>query len=799
MRVLLSWLKNFVPLDMPLEELSDALTLAGFEVDAVHGASFRFKGVVIARVEKVEAHPGADRLKIALVYDGKEHHQVVCGAENCKEGIITALALPGAEIEDSACKKIQIEKTVLRGTPSFGMLCSEKELHLSNDSSGLMLLPEGAPLGEDLAKHLYDPIIEITLTPNLGHGASILGIAREIAARFSLPYQIPERKIERELPLKFKMQVSIKNKEDCFQYHLRKIEGITVAPSPKWLQDTLEKMGLTPVNNVVDAINYTMLEVGQPMHAFDFDTLSSSKIAIKPSTKGESLLLLNGQMQEIAEGSLLIYDDMTPIALAGVMGGKNSSITEQTKNILIEAAEFSPSKIRRSVKQNGLRSDSSFRFERGIDSEGVTKALNRAVALICSLAGGTPASESISSLAKKRVSPSLELRLDQVERILGVQLSQNEIRELLERLEFTVKIGAKKAFSVTPPSYRNDISSEIDVIEEIVRLYGFNNIPKTTISFSTSTTRHSSTYLFEQRVRNKLLHLGLQEFLTCNLISKELSSIGMGNALDEKNLVSVLHAKSSDQSVLRPSFLPTLLSSIKHNHNQQTFDIHAFEIGSLHFRVGEEYTEKRALAIVMTGKKDPYHYENKPQNCDFFDLKGILENLFFSLGISHHAFIPSSLPSFHPGRGGELFIGTEGVGVIGEVHPRETGKIDIDPKRRVYFAQIDLQKLAFFEISQPEFVKLPAYPFSQRDITLTLDDKISLKEILSCIKTPKCPFLCDVQLIDIFKDVEKVGIGKQNVSLRFTYRDDAKTIETKDVEESHNAIYLALMDLSKNS
>jgi phenylalanyl-tRNA synthetase beta chain len=790
MRILLSWLKDFVNPQTTLNNLCDSLTLAGLEVDGLLNASFDFKGVILARVERVESHPSAERLKVAFVTDGTKLHQVVCGAPNCEEGMVVAFAPVGATLTSESGKLLTIEKANLRGIESFGMLCSAKELGLSEENSGLMSFPKESHLGQKLSDYLYDPIIEIGLTPNLGHAASILGIARETAAYFDTAYKIPPREMKSEKPLQFKASITIEDKEDCYQYHLRKIEGVTVGPSPKWLQDRLLKSGHSVINNIVDAINYTMMEMGQPMHAFDADLLKSSKIVIRKAGLGEKIFLLNGNMHEIHEGSLTIFDDEVPIALAGVMGGKESAIHEGTKNIVIESAEFSPREVRKSVKKNQVRSDSSFRFERGIDPEATVVALNRAVALILEIAGGTASKEIISSFAKKRVKPPIALRLDEVDRILGISLSQNEIRTLLERLEFDVKIGAKKQFSVVAPSYRNDIKEEIDVIEEILRLYGFNNIPRTRASFSTSTTSHSQVYLLDKEVRSKLIESGLQEFLTCNLISPQLANIG-----EKENLISVLHAKSIDQSILRGSFLPTFLAAIKHNHNRQNFDIQAFEIGSLHLKEEERYCEKRAAAIAMTGKLTSYHFEEKPRSVDFFDLKGVIENLFASLGAPSIQFKKSSFKTMHPGRQAEIWIKGEMLGVMGEVHPTELHKIDIDPKHRIYFAQIDLEKVLALGLEPSNFTKIPEYPSSQRDLTITLSDKVHFESILKKIDSLNCPSLVGIELLDIFKDEQKVGIGKQNVSLRFTYREDHKTIETKDVEEAHSQIQKKIEEL----
>ncbi|MCF7851628.1 MAG: phenylalanine--tRNA ligase subunit beta [Simkaniaceae bacterium] len=791
MRVLTSWLKEYISFDLSINDLSNLLTLGGLEVEGVENAHFSFKDVKIAKVQQVTPHPDAQRLHIAKVFDGTELHTVVCGAANCREGLIVAFAPIGAILQGPDAKPFKISKARLRGVESYGMLCSEEELKLSSQpSDGIMELPSDAPIGEHLARYLYDPILEVSLTPNLGHAASMIGIARELSAQLNTPYQLPKRAIEKTTASDAlsKVFIHVDDAQDCSQYRMRMIENIKVEPSPSWLKSRLEQSGIKSINNIVDALNYVMLELGQPMHAFDFDKLEHKKISVKKNPSETKLKTLDGQERRIPAGTLLIYDGETPIAVAGVIGGDDSAISDQTTTVIIESAHFNPSEIRRSTKKIGTHSDSSYRFERGIDPCGVQRALDQTVALICELTGATPSKNTLA-IEKTAFKPhSIHFRISEIERIIGIQLSQNEVIALFKRLECQIKTSHNESLTITPPSYRNDIRHEIDLLEEVCRLFGFNNIKREECRFSLSSIGHHPRFLLERKIKAKLMQEGLQEFLTCNLISPKLAHVGLDQTLKKENLISVLHAKSIDQSILRASFLPGLLETLKHNQNRQIFDIQAFEMGALHFHENDNYFEKHALAILLSGKRRPYHFSDKPMDVDFFDLKGHVENLFIGLCLSNIDFKRSHFYAFHPGRQCEIILDNETIGVLGEVHPNECRKLSLDPKKRVLYAQIDLDKLLQLDLDSTTFESIPQYPGSQRDLTLTLSDNISIHALYDKIAQGNSPLLKNIELIDVFKDEQKVGLGKQNMTLRFTYRDDTGTLEMKQVDEEHAKI-----------
>ena len=787
MRFLLSWIQEFINIDLPPKKLDDLLTLAGLEVDGIENFTFQFKDVIIAKIEKCEPHPQADRLKITTVFDGKNHLQVVCGDPDVTEGMVVAFAPVGSKLQEKSGKTFTLAKAKLRGVESFGMLCAEDELMLTKKKcSGIMTLPKDAPVGENLAQYLYDPIFDISLTPNLGHAASILGVARELSAQLKLPYKMPKvppSKVKKSGPIQCKIEAT----DACSQYLTRVIKGVKIGESPSWLKSRLEKSGFNTINNVVDSINYVMMELGQPMHAFDLAKLSAKELVVRKNANPLNLKTLDGEEKHVPANTLLIYDGKVPVAVAGLIGGDDSAITEQSTDIVIESAQFAPLEVRKSMKVLATRTDSSYRFEKGIDPLGTQLALDRVCDLICELTGGK-AEDTVAAIATQYSERQIKCRLTQIERIIGIHLSQNEVSSMLKRLECHVRAEKEGLFIVTPPSYRNDIHTEIEVIEEIARLYGFNNIERTKCRFSTSTTEHHPLYLMEKSIRERLCREGLHEFLTCNLISPLMSTIGLDESLNKENLISVMHAKSIDQSILRASFLPGLLMAIKHNENHQNHDISAFEIGTLHFKDGDKLIEKQALAIILSGKRAQHHFCSHAKGVDFFDLKGHVSNLLIALGIDNVEFKRSQFSSLHPGKQCEVMLKNEVVGVLGEVHPNECSKLDIDSKKRLYFAQLDVEKLMAHKLGKVIYSPLPQFPSSTRDITLTISEKTELQSLYDLIAKAKTSHLRNVELVDIFKDEQKVGKGLQNITLRLIYRNDDSTIEMQQVDDDHNKI-----------
>lgn len=784
MRIPLSWLKDYLSFFLSNEELSNTLTLAGLEVDKVEQMAFPFEGVVVGEVVETQPHPGADKLKIAQVSDGTETFQVVCGDPSCQAGMRTAFAKIGAVLGKGDADQFKIKKAKLRDVESFGMLCTEKELGLSDHHATIMQLPQDAPLGEDLTQLFGDTIIEVSLTPNLGHCMSILGVARDLAAMIDSKATRPTFKLKEHSEVKMNdaISVDIQDPEACLRYSCRLIRDVKIGPSPLWITKRLEAAGIRSINNIVDVTNYVMLASGQPLHAFDYEKIGGKKLSVATTEKTLTFKTLDNEKRQVPAGTLMIYDQTKPLAIAGVMGGAESEVSDQTRHILLEAAHFNPSFVRRASKTLGLRSESSSRFERGIDHEGVIQALNEATFLIQEVAQGSVVSGMIDVEPKPRKKRKVKCRIKRVNEILGTSLSFSEVESFFHRLEMETDALDDETLAVTIPSYRNDVHQEIDLIEEVARVYGYNNIEKREARVVNSPIPHAPMYLVEQDVRTLLLREGLQEFLTCDLISPKLAQLSLEKGFSDEEAIRVLHPSSVDQSVLRTSLLPGLLQALKHNFDRQQNDISAFEIGRVHFKDGDHFRERTSAAIVMTGKHMPHKWEGHNREVDFFDLKGILENVLKGFGMTQSAFSPSHLQSFHPGKQAALHMGSVRLGVLGEVHPSRLQELDIE--ERVFFAQLDLHDLFELKGGFPQMSPLPQFPGSDRDWTLTLQKETPIDTILSSIRNFKSKLLKDFYLLDLYES-EKIGLDKKNVTLRFIYRDDQKTLEQSQVEKEH--------------
>jgi len=791
MLVPLSWLKKHLDLTpqqqstLTPEKIAEVLTLAGLEVDKVEATQLGFEGVVVAKVLEATQHPEAERLRVAKVTDGTSTFQIVCGAPNCREGLVTALAKIGATLKTESGETFKIKKSKLRGIESEGMLCSEGELGLSQEGEGIIELNGEHKLGTKLEELYGDTVFEISLTPNLGHCLSIKGIARELSSLLNLKLAShPSDVLESDkISTKDKISVSIENPEHCYTYSCRYIENVEVGPSPKWLVDRLTACGLRSINNIVDVTNYIMMEYGQPLHAFDFDKIEGKTLFIKAALEPISIETLDEISRTIPTGTLLITDESKPLALAGIMGGKSSSITSETKNIILESAHFDPSLIRRSMKALNLRSDSSSRFEKGIDALGVIKALNRAAALIADVSNGIVAKDPIIEMARPYSAKKITCRLSKINSVLGTHLSISEVETIFHRLRMEVTTeGEKGVFHLTIPSYRNDIKEEIDLVEEVARIYGYNNIAFPETVCKPSDLDHSPLYLMEKTLRSCLISQGLQEMLTCDLISPKLASLSLENPSFESALIHVMQPSSIDQSILRPSMATGLLQAVKHNFDHQNFSISAFEIGLIHYKLSETFVETPSIGIVLTGDKKPLFWGEKTQKVDIFDLKGLIENLLDGVFINNTEYQPSFIKGLHPGRQG-MIKGEHGIlGFFGELHPSVTKALDLDSK--VYFAQLDILELMKHQPKARLLKPLPIYPGTERDWTATFKKETTMHQILSTLRSLSSRLLKETFLLDIYTS-EKLGNDKKNVTLRFIYRDDQKTLSLEAVEKEH--------------
>lgn len=662
-------------------------------------------------------------------------------------------------------------------------------IHLEKEPAEIAKILTQAGLEVDKIEGLHPNIVfDISLTPNLNHCASVKGVARELAALTGLPLHLPSFQVsEGKEPIEEAIKVHLIDKIDCPRYACRLIKNVQVAPSPLWLQERLGQAGVRSVNNVVDAANYVLLEMGHPLHVFDYDLLETKEIVIEKAQEGEKFQTLDGKERILAGSHLTIRDKNRPIALAGIMGGANSEVSNETRHILIESAYFDPISIRKTSKQLNLQTDASRRYERGADPNQVLHSLNRVADLIQKLAGGEILNGTID--LKTHAFPQLNLscRLSRINRLLGTLISRGEAENIFRALAFQYNWDGQDTFFVQIPSYRVDIREEVDLIEEVARLYGYDHIPRCSSNHPTSTIAPPPLYLFERQIRSYLISAGLQEFVTCNLIGPTiLNIVHAENRVPPPNEteIRVLNPTSIEQSILRNSLLPSLLQVAKFNSDHQVQHLSGFEIGRVYFQEGEKYREQLVSGLLLTGDAQPLFWKQTPRQWDFFDLKGIIENLLKELGVEG-VFKNLNSPTLHPGRQAAIFIDGLEIGSIGEVHPAIQRRLDVP--QRLLFAELNLHDLIQVAHFQTKIDPLPLYPGSERDWTVTIQESLPFLKIAKAIETQDSRLLDQFYLLDIYKS-EKFPSGYHNKTFRFFYRDPTKTLSQEEVDQEHARI-----------
>lgn len=634
-----------------------------------------------------------------------------------------------------------------------------------------------------------DAIFEIGLTPNLGHCACLIGIARELSAVTEKPLIPPAISIKETKGTRvsdcIRVTIEDKDKKGCPRYACRLVKDVVIEPSPEWLQRRLEGCGLRAVNNVVDVVNYVVMELGQPLHAFDYDQLEGHEIIVRSARDGERFTTLDDKERILTAGDLLICDKSKPVAIAGVMGGLNSEVGSTTKNVLLEAAYFHPGTIRKTSKRLGLSTDASKRFERGCDPNQVLQSLDRAAMLLQEIAQGNIAEGFLD--VKSGSFPELKVtcRLSRINHVLGTQLSANEIESIFQRLKMPCQYNGQDLFMVTVPTFRVDITAEIDLIEEVARIYGYNNIGSSSARYQASTLGHAPLFLFERELRERLIAEGLQEFVNCDLIGPTISAIVKDNPMPAEAVVHVLNPTSIEQSILRTTLLPGLLQLSKYNYDHQNHCLSGFEIGRIHFKQNDQYKEQSVVGLVMMGNNQPDNWKDKPREVDFYDLKGIIENVLNELCVENVSFKTSAYSTLHTGRQASIFVNELEIGSMGEVHPSILRRLDVP--QRIYFAELSLHDLMQVRKIEQKMHPLSIYPCSERDWTITVPEETSLQTLLTIIHAVDSPLLEKVSLLDVYRS-EKLGAGLKNLTFHFVYRDNAKTIEQDAADAEHKRI-----------
>ncbi len=824
MRVPINWLKDFVDITLPIEELAERLTFAGLEVGTIDyiGAEWERDKLFVGEIVAVEQHPNADRLVLATVnYGADEPMTVVTGAPNLKvgdSGQRVAFAVAGARLIDgySEEKKIAtLKPSKIRGVKSAGMVCSEKELGLSDYHEGIIILDDDAPVGMPLVDYLGDAVLDIDILPNIARALSMVGVAREVAALTSIQWHKEKftawvqrgkeecARMSEEEPF---VKIVIDDPDLCPRYSAALVRDVTIKPSPYWMQQRLLKAGMRPINNIVDITNYIMLELGQPLHAFDYDTLTCAEgddiptIIMRRARESETMTTLDGNLRQLNTEMLMITDPSGSIALGGIMGGEDTEVTDETRNVLIEAANFYFINNRRTAQLLKLPSEATARFGRGVDPELTLTTLTRTVELMRKYADATVVPGFADNYPLKPKTKRITLTLAEARRIIGIDFTIAEIVDILTALEFECAVEGK-AVTVTVPSYRLDVTVPADLLEEIARVYGYDRIPETLMTDELPPQRRNRALEHEERVRDILVGAGLTEVITYTLIS-EAEQAKIASRVDDSDAVNIPVALPPEECVilenpmtpehdrLRTTLLPNLLGTLAHNLNFAE-QVAIFEVGrvyiprSLPVDPVELVDEQPRVAIAISGTRDSLSWYNDEQEMmDYFDLKGVVDTLLARLHIEDAVFTTTRHSLFHPGRAARLIIGEDDLGIVGEVHPLVAEEFELSTQR-VMYAELDLAKLLDVAPEIEPYARISPYPGVLRDIALVVDADLPAEQVEAAIREAGGAVLVDATLFDVYRG-EQLGVGKKSLAYKLLFQSMNRTFRDQEVTKMVN-------------
>lgn len=780
MLISLNWLKQYIDLDgIEINEMENALTMIGQEVEKIEIAGSNLENVVTAKIIEKEMHPDSDHLTVCKVDNGKEILQIVCGASNHKAGDKVVLAQIGARLgEDFVIKKGKI-----RGKESCGMLCSEDELGIGSDKDGIIILPEDAPVGVPFKDYLgiNDTVFELEITPNRPDCLSHIGIARELSAYYGKELKYPETEIKSEISEKTSdnVKVSIEDSNLSRRYVTRILKNVTVKESPKWLKERIESVGLRSINNIVDVSNFILMEMNHPNHVFDLDKIEGNEIKVKSVVKGDKLVTLDEQERELEDGDIVICDSKKILALGGVMGGLDSEVTDNTKNILLEVAHFNSQNVRKTSRRLTLSSDSSYRFERGIDVEDSIKVINRLANLIQEVAGGEILNGYVDVYPVPHENKVAELNFERLNRFVGKVIPREKVIEILRNLEIDVKDNGE-TLTLTAPSYRGDLELEQDYFEEVIRMYGFDNIENILPRVDINKNSTLDTTKLTDRVKTICASVGLKEVINYSFIPKDALQKLKFTGVSEDKLIDISNPITEDFVTMRPTLLYSLIKNAKDNMNRNVSNIRFFEVSRTFEKAEELAKEDIKVGIILAGENDKTLWNPKPVHYDFYDLKGIVEEIFSKLKFQSFSIKRSVQTEFHPGRSADVFVGKEYIGSFGEIHPDVLENFGLN-KKTVLVAEFNIELIKKY-INKPfvyqGIVKYPAVP---RDLALVMNENILVGDVLKTIeKIDK-----KVEKVELFDIYQGIGVepGKKSVAISILLRDDSKTLEEKEIND----------------
>jgi phenylalanyl-tRNA synthetase beta chain len=796
MKFTLNWLKEYIDLDLPAEVVADRLTMLGLEVDNITELHRELdQGIRVARIINVRPHPDADRLTLCDVNVGAGPFQVVCGAPNARPDLLTAIAEPGITLPSG----MKIKKAAIRGQESSGMLCSEKDLGISEDHSGIMELPDSAKPGQSLAEALAlrDTLIEVDLTPNRPDCTSVIGIAREVAGFTGQRLKLPVKNDLPELTGEgVPFSVEVLDPEDCPRYAARLLKNISIGPSPWWLKNRLLAVGLRPINNVVDITNLVMLEYGQPLHAFDFHRLDGARIIVRRARPDEEIVTLDGEKRKLDPEMLLICDAEKPVAVAGVMGGENSEVIGTTRDILLESACFNALSIRRTARRLNMGTEASYRFERGVDPEVAPRAMERAVQLLVHVGGAEVVPNGYDCISGIKSREPIRLRGSRTNDLLGMQLDNMEIARCLESIELQIDRKDDDTFLVTPPSFRVDLEREVDLIEEVARLQGYNNIPTAMPVVPMSFPEQQPGLELQKKVAAMLVSQGFSEAINYSFVDEDFFDRLKLDASDPiRTAVTLLNPLSEEQKIMRTMMLPSLLQNIQRNTSRQNNDIRLFEIGKVfHPHNGEQLpVENIRVAGVMSGRRHPgsslLHFGSAV--VDLHDCKGIVELILHEVHVAEAVSLECITENIEvpvyilPGSFMVFKLGSQTVGHMGKIDRKILKNFGI--RQEVIFFDLDVDAIEGQEPMPKSFSQLPKYPSVNWDIALIVPETVAAGDLLQAIDNAGESIVESAEIFDIYRG-DGVAYGHKSVAISLTYRSQEQTLDDKIVDRVHQRL-----------
>lgn len=796
MKVSLKWLSDYVDVPSDIKEFCDRLDLTGTGVEGVETLGATFDGVVVGYVETCEEHPDSDHMHVVTVdVGGEEPIQIVCGAPNIAQGIKVPVATVGAVLPGD----FKIKKSKLRGVASCGMCCSKRELGLGTDHEGIWVLPEDAVVGTPIAEYLglTDTVIDLEITPNRPDCLSMVGFAREVGAMYGLDWREPAAQLEEaDEPIESQVSVTIDDAERCPRYTARLIKGVKVGPSPDWLVERLTAIGQRSINNIVDVTNYVLFELGQPLHTFDFDTLDledgAAHIIVRAAQDGEKLVTLDETERELTSDMTVIATPKRAVTLAGVMGGLDSEVTDATVNVLLETAAFSPAHTSRTSRNLGLISESSLRYERRVDDMNVDERADYAAALIAEVSGGTVCSGIVdewpAGTPEERV---LAFRIERFQKMMGEAIPVEFVTDCLDRLGCIVTDEGEGVLRVVAPTFRPDLEREIDLYEEVLRLYGMDRIPSTLPAGRGRLGVRTPQQLVDAKLHATLSACGMNETMTYSFAAADdveklrMNEEGLGEAAE------LINPMNAEQSCMRRTIVPGLLRSVAYNQSRGVSNIQLYEIGTV-FSAREgaaQPKERRKLAGVLAGAMGPVAWNNAPAAFDFFDGKGVLESIARELALSKVRFKALSAeeaPHLQPGRAAQMLSGGDVVGWVGEIHPLAADAFEAAAP--VVAFELDMAVLERAARPARDYVDVPQFPAVARDAAFVVDESVTNEKLMQCMTSAGGKLLEGVQLFDVYRDEERIGAGKKSMAYSLTYRAADRTLTSEEVDKAHDRL-----------